>query len=167
VSPRSRRLLSDRQQMEELAGRGEVSFRSEGEPPDVYYVMLDGCGLAREGDERLTTRSVHRCEIYLHLDYPRCPPVVRWLTPIYHPNILGPERNGGVCIGSWSASESLADLCLRLLELATFRSFNAKDALDRDAAYWVLRNGVEPGDDVRALARLELDEALSVTLADV
>ena len=55
------------------------------------------------------------------------------MTPVFHPNLLGPERNGGVCIGHWSASESLADLVSRLLDLVTFRSVNPHDALDVEA----------------------------------
>ncbi len=167
MSPRSRRLLSDLRQMEELASNGTVAFRTEGDPPDVYHVMLTGSGLALGSNGELTVRDVHRCDIYLHLDYPRRPPVVTWLTPIFHPNILGPERNGGVCLGSWSAAESLADLCMRLRDLVTYRSMNASDALNVDAASWALRNHVKAGDDVRSLAGLSVDGAVSVRLAGV
>lgn len=167
MSPRSRRLLSDLRQMEELAGDGDVTFRTDGDPPDLYHLMLNGSGLALDGDGQLTVRNVHRCDVYLHLDYPRRPPVVTWLTPIFHPNILGPERNGGVCLGSWSAAESLADLCTRLHNLATYRSLNADDALNVDAATWTRRNDVKPGADVRVLARLAVDGAISVKLVGV
>jgi ubiquitin-protein ligase len=167
MSPRSRRLLSDLRQMEELASAGGVTFRTEGNPPDVYHVMLDGLGLAVSGDGKLMVRNLHRCNIYLHLDYPRRPPVVTWLTPIFHPNILGPERNGGVCLGSWSAAESLADLCTRLHDLVSYRSVNAGDALNVDAAAWALRNDVKPGDDVYALVGFAVDDAVSVRLVGV
>ena len=167
MSPRSRRLLSDLRQMEELAGSGGVTFRTEGNPPDVYHVMLNGLGLTPNGTSELKVRNLHRCDIYLHLDYPRRPPVVTWLTPIFHPNILGPERNGGVCLGSWSAAESLADLCIRLYDLATYHSMNAEDALNVEAASWVRRNDVKPGDDVRELASLAIDGAVSVRLVGV
>jgi ubiquitin-protein ligase len=167
MSPRSRRLLSDLWQMEELADDGGVTFRTEGNPPEVYHVMLTGSGLVLGDDGRLTVRDLHRCDIYLHLDYPRRPPVVTWLTPIFHPNILGPERNGGVCLGSWSAAESLADLCVRLRDLVTYRSINAGDALNTDAAGWIRRNDVRPGGDVRTLASLVVDDAVSVRLVGV
>jgi ubiquitin-protein ligase len=153
--------------MEELADNSSVTFRTEGNPPDVYHVMLTGSGLALGDDGQLTTRNLHRCDIYLHLDYPRRPPVVTWLTPIFHPNILDPERNGGVCIGSWSAAESLADLCMRLRDLVTYRSINAQDALNLDAASWVLHNDVKPGADVRGLASLTVDGAVAVRLVGV
>jgi hypothetical protein len=151
--------------MHELAGDSGMAFRADGNPPDVYHLMLDGPGLALDGDGELTIRTVHRCEIYLHLDYPRRPPVVTWLTPIFHPNILGPERNGGVCLGSWSADESLADLCRRLQDILAYRSFNADDALNVDAANWTSRNGVKPGADMRALARLTVERSVSAATA--
>jgi ubiquitin-protein ligase len=166
MSPRNRRLISDLRQMEQLALGDGVAFMSEGQPPELYRLMLSSPGLALE-DGRLCIRNLHRCEVYLHLDYPRRPPIVTWLTPIFHPNILGPERNGGVCIGSWSAAESLADLSVRLRDLAAYRSLNAADALNLEAADWVKRNDVQAGSEVAMLAQLAVaPEAFSVTLVD-
>jgi ubiquitin-protein ligase len=167
MSPRSRRLLSDLREMQELAGHGGVSFRPEGDPPDLYHVLLEGPGIALDADGALTIRTMHRCDIYLHLDYPRRPPVVTWMTAIFHPNILGPERNGGVCLGSWSASESLADLCVRLRDLVMYRSLNSDDALNLDAASWARRHQVKPGADVRTLRDLVVDQVTAVTLVGV
>jgi len=149
--------------MEELADEGRLTFRTEGSPPEIYHLMMTVPGLALDG-RRLIVRNLHRCDIYLHLDYPRRPPVVTWLTPIFHPNILGPERNGGVCLGSWSASESLADVCARLGQLVAYRSLNPADALNVEAASWAQRNLVAPGADVEALAQLALEDAVDVTL---
>jgi Ubiquitin-conjugating enzyme len=135
--------------MNELVLRSsEIDFRAEGEPAENYTVMFSvpGLGLDRAGMPVL--RTVHRCSIYLHRDYPRRAPVISWLTPVYHPNLLGPERNGGVCIGAWSASESLADLVQRLAELVSFRSYNVNDALDKKAAAWVRKSGIPRGADV-------------------
>jgi hypothetical protein len=138
--------------MEALAVNGAVAFRTEGTPPDFYHVMITGAGLALDAEHRLAVRDLHRCDAYLHRDYPRRPPVITWLTPIFHPNILGPDRNGGVCIGSWSAAEGLADLIVRLRNLVTYRAFNADDALNPRAASWVVENRIEAGCEVAALA---------------
>jgi ubiquitin-protein ligase len=156
MSPRHRRLLADLRQMEELAATGELAFRAEGDPPELYHVMLSTPGLALDREGRLGVRNLHRCTLYLHRDYPRRPPIVSWLTPVFHPNLLPPERNGGVCIGSWGASEGLADLCKRIADLVGYRSVNADDALDLDAAAWVRHHGISAGDDVSELARLPL-----------
>jgi ubiquitin-protein ligase len=150
VNPRQRRLAADLTQMQELATEGTVSFRTEGDPPDLYHLMISTPGIARR-DGALVVRELHRCDAYLHLDYPRRPPVVTWLTPIFHPNLLDPTRNGGVCIGAWSAGESLADLVRRLVDLAGYRSLNPADALDPVAAAWAIEHGVVAGEDVHAL----------------
>jgi ubiquitin-protein ligase len=152
VTPRHRRLAADLEHMRVLATRGTVSFRSEGDPPEVYHLMIQVPGLARNAGGDLTIRRLHRCTAYLHLDYPRRPPVFSWLTPILHPNILPPERNGGVCIGAWSAGESLADLVERVVAMVAYRSFNVDDALDPATAVWLREAGVEPGDDISTFA---------------
>lgn len=151
VNPRLRRLAADLVHMRELAGEGVVSFRTEGDPPDTYHLLLSAPGLARNAAGEVVVRGIHRCTAYLHLDYPRRPPVVIWATPIVHPNILPPERNGGVCIGSWSAGESLADLVRRIVALVTYRSFNVDDALDPEAAAWVRARHASPGPDAIAI----------------
>jgi ubiquitin-protein ligase len=148
VSPRDRRLLTDRRQMEEFASQAPVTFRADGDPPELYHLMFSVTGVALDEDRCLVTRALHRCDAYLHKDYPRRPPVLTWKTPIFHPNILGPDRNGGVCIGGWSAAESLADLCWRLCDLISYRAFNADDALDQDAAEWARHNAITPGSDL-------------------
>jgi ubiquitin-protein ligase len=167
VSPRERRLLSDLRQMQELAAAGRLAFRTRGDPPDTYQVMLSMPGLCTGDGERLQVRMLHRCGLYLHLDYPRRPPAITWLTPIFHPNILGPERNGGVCIGSWSAGESLADLCRRLGDLVTYRALNPADALNLEASAWALQHEVKPGAEVEQLKELPLVSALPVSLGGV
>ena len=150
MTPRARRLVSDLRSMESLAEMGTIAMQGEGAPPDRYRVMFNVAGLHLV-DSKATVRETHRCEIYLHRDYPRRPPVVTWESPVFHPNLLGPERNGGVCLGSWSASESLGDLCLRLRDLVSYRSFNCADALNNDAAEWVTRERISPGLDLRSV----------------
>lgn len=165
MSPRDRRLAVDLAQMTELTDRGELTFRVSGNPPDRYEAMFSVPGLARDEAGRLTVRRLHRCEIYLHREYPRRPPVVTWQTPIFHPNILPPARNGGVCLGSWSPSEGLADVCARLVELVSYRDFNAGDALDVEAAAWVRAHDVRPGTPVADLAGLAVDPEVAISAA--
>jgi ubiquitin-protein ligase len=158
MTPRDRRLVTDLRDMESLAARGGVSFRTDNNPPEIYHLMLTGLGLALDDRRTVAVRQVHRCDVYLHLDYPRRPPIVTWLTPVFHPNLLGPERNGGVCIGSWSGAESLADLVVRLHDLVTYRAVNPIDALDLEAAVWVREHAVEPGADITAFAGSPIEQ---------
>lgn len=147
MNPRERRLTADLTQMQESAARQAMTFETQGNPPDEYEVTFEAKGIALE-DQRIVGNSKHQCHVYLHKDYPRRPPVITWKSPIYHPNILGPERNGGVCIGSWSPSESLSDLIDRIEALVSYRSFSLDDALDTDAAEWIRRSSLAPGFDI-------------------
>jgi ubiquitin-protein ligase len=169
MNPRQRRLFADLHHMQELAARDDrVSFQADGDPPEAYNVLLNRVGLARQASGELTLRHVHRFVVYLHLDYPRRPPQISWLTPIFHPNILSPDRNGGVCIGMWSASESLSDLVMRVATMVEYGSFNADDALDLEAAAWVRSNRVKPGAPLESLARrstMSVDDDEIVVLA--
>jgi ubiquitin-protein ligase len=158
MSPRDRRLMSDLRQMEELASSGSFSFRTEGNPPDVYHLMLNEKGIALGADGKIALRGLHRFDAYLHREYPRRPPIITWLTPVFHPNILGPEQNGGVCIGSWSAAESLSDLCVRLRDLVAYRSVNPDDALNREAGEWAKQHLVCAGVDLQQLVSLEVED---------
>ncbi|HMT04269.1 MAG TPA: ubiquitin-conjugating enzyme E2 [Solirubrobacterales bacterium] len=157
MNPRERRLVADLYQMKEISEQDQLSFEATGDPPEAYEVAIKAPGLALDG-RRVVERDEHRFEVYLHRDYPRRPPVITWQTPVYHPNLLGPDRNGGVCIGAWRASESLADLVTRLVDLVSYRSFSLDDALDTDAASWIRRFALEPGFDIREVLGVDVKE---------
>lgn len=144
--PRLRRLERDLAELRAAAGRAELAFEAEGAPPERYVVTVEVPGLSRESEGEPVIRTIHRFEAYLPVDYPRRAPLLRWLTPVFHPNILPPARNGGVCIGWWSPSESLADLSGRLARMVAWRSFSLDDVLDEDAAGWARAVGARQGD---------------------
>jgi hypothetical protein len=149
-SPRLRRLHADMAAMRELVGGSDfITFACQGQPPDRYVVAYTCRGLVWEpGMPAPAIAERHEGEFYLHRDYPRRPPQIIWRTPIFHPNILPPTAGGGVCIGGWTPSESLADLVLRVGEMVQFRSYNPDDVLNREAAAWAAAHaGLLPVDD--------------------
>ena len=81
--------------------------------------------------------SRHIMDVYLHIQYPRTPPQLTWRTDIFHPNILPPASNGGVCIGSWTPAETLDQLIVRIAEMVQMKNYSVSDALNREAAAWV------------------------------
>lgn len=137
-----RRLQADFQRLLELSRRSpSIAVRPLNTVPDRYEVTFRCRGLVwPPGDPAPSITTVHRMEIYLHLDYPRLPPRLLWLTPIFHPNILPPDHNGGVCIGQWTPSETLDQLLLRISEMVQYRNYSAADALDTRAAQWAEQN---------------------------
>jgi len=154
LSPRLRRLHADLAAMLELQQASEfIRISYQGQPPERYLVTFTCRGLAwPPGAPEPQISSYHQAELYLHRDYPRRPPQIVWRTPIFHPNILPPEQGGAVCIGSWTPSESLADLVLRLGEMIQYRSYNTEDVLNPQAAAWAEAHAKQLPVDKRPLA---------------
>ncbi len=59
---------------------------------------------------KVVHRFVHRMAMVITEDYPMEKPIVRWQTPIFHPNIMPPEDGGYVCtrlLENWDFSSTL------------------------------------------------------------
>ena len=129
-SPRDRRLMADQRQLAAAFARGPIRVvESEGTPPARYVVEFDV-------ETQLTPANRgrgHRVEVVLPPDYPRLPPRVGMLTPVFHPNI----DESTVCVGDhWAAGERLADLLVRVGEMLAYQAYNIRSPLNGDAARW-------------------------------
>jgi ubiquitin-protein ligase len=146
-SPRMRRLRADYELMQELAARSDlISFEARRPhadlPPETYIVTFKCKGILtvdRLGNPKFGTR--HQVEIYLHNQYPQRWPGMKWLTPIWHPNIN--HLNGSVCIDAawWTASRSLDRLVVMLGEMLQYKNFHDDPTKppfpwDPEAARW-------------------------------
>lgn len=82
--------------------------------------------------------ETHRVEIILTTEYPRRAPLVRWLTPIFHPNIR--QSDGAVCMGvlteRYLPGLGLARLVRMLVEMVRWRNFDAYNPFNKQAAAW-------------------------------
>ena len=146
-NPRLRRLRKDYELIQELDARSDliqVQAKPEktGIPPERYiitYKCKGIIGIDSKGNPRIGEK--HQVEIYLHSQYPQRWPGMKWLTPIWHPNIN--HANGSVCIDAawWSASRSLDRLVIMLGEMVQFKNFHddptkAPYPWDMEAATW-------------------------------
>lgn len=146
-NPRMRRLRKDYELIQEVDARSDlikVSAKPAGPgmPPDRYiitYKCKGIIGVDRRGNPKIGEH--HQVEIYLHSQYPQRWPGMKWLTPVWHPNIN--HANGSVCIDAawWSASRSLDRLVIMLGEMVQFKNFHddptkAPFPWDMDAARW-------------------------------
>jgi ubiquitin-protein ligase len=146
-SPRMRRLRADYELMQELASRSDlISFRAKSPrpnlPPETYIVSFKCKGIVdvdRQGNPKYGEH--HQVEIYLHNQYPQRWPGMKWLTPIWHPNIN--HLNGSVCIDAawWTASRSLDRLVVMLGEMLQYKNFHDDPTKppfpwDPEAARW-------------------------------
>jgi ubiquitin-protein ligase len=137
-SPRLRRLRSDLNALERLRDESSVlRFRASGKPAQSYVIEFHGKSLARTRG-RVTVADRHQVEIKLGASYPRTMPELRWLTPIYHPNI---SEIGMVCLGGygthWVPSLNLDELCGMLWDMARYHNYDVRSPYNRDAALWV------------------------------
>ena len=143
--PRLDRLWADYHGLADLSRRTRLIkvVPLDGPPPERYLVTYRCKGLVwMQGSPAPSISTFHRLNIYLHRDYPRRPPRLIWLSDIFHPNILPPERNGGICIGSWSPAESLDRLVIRIGEMVQYKNYNVdlSDVLNKEAAVWAAAN---------------------------
>jgi ubiquitin-protein ligase len=147
MSPRMRRLKADYEMIQELCSRSDlISVKAvdarPGVPPERYIVTF-ACksivGVDRSGTPKYSNH--HQVEIYLHNQYPQRWPGMKWLTPIWHPNIN--HLNGTVCIDAawWTASRSLDRLIVMLGEMLQWKNFHDDPTKppfpwDAEAARW-------------------------------
>jgi len=146
-SPRMRRLKQDYELMRELTARSDmINFEAKsarvGLPPERYIVTYKCKGIYsvdRQGNPKFGNK--HQLEIYLHNQYPQRWPGMKWLTPIWHPNIN--HINGSVCIDAawWTASRSLDRLVLMIGEMVQYKNFHDDPSKppfpwDPEAARW-------------------------------
>ena len=146
-SPRMRRLKADHDLMQELRARSDlIEFQAKstrrGLPPERYIMTYKCKGIVavdRNGRPKYGNR--HQVEIYLHSQYPQRWPGMKWLTPIWHPNIN--HLNGSVCIDAawWTASRSLDRLVIMIGEMVQYKNFHDDPTKppfpwDPEAARW-------------------------------
>ena len=146
-NPRLRRLRKDYELIQEVAARSDlikIDAKSEkrGLPPERYiitYLCKGIIGIDSRGNPKIGNR--HKVEIYLHSQYPQRWPGMKWLTPVWHPNIN--HVNGSVCIDAawWSASRSLDRLVIMIGEMIQYKNFHddpkkAPFPWDMEAAKW-------------------------------
>jgi ubiquitin-protein ligase len=136
-SPRTRRLHNDLAALDRLRTESSVfRFSTQGNPPHQYSILFQGKGLWRDRG-KIKTLYAHRIEIKLGASYPRTIPEIRWVTPIYHPNI---SEIGMVCLGGygthWVPSVQLDELCTMLWDMARYHNYDNRSPYNRDAALW-------------------------------
>jgi ubiquitin-protein ligase len=114
----------------------------KGLPPENYIVTYKCKGIIgvdSKGKPKIGNK--HQVEIYLHNQYPQRWPGMKWLTPVWHPNIN--HHNGSVCVDAawWTASRSLDRLVVMIGEMVQYKNFHDDPTKppfpwDPEAARW-------------------------------
>ena len=117
-----------------------------GWPPEKYIITYRCRGIASIDAHGVPQVSdFHQVSMYMGSDYPLKEPYLRWLTPIWHPNIdhLEPYHVCTNNVQNWFAAKPLAELVLAMGEMVQYKHYHARWVspfpLDRAAADWVLQ----------------------------
>lgn len=161
MSVRIERLKSDYDKVQTLVARSDFVkiAGTQGSPPYEYVIQFTCRGVEKLNGDQPIHREDHRVKIELGPNYPIEKPGLRWLTPIYHPNISG---SGNVCIGSgWaSGGRYLDDLVIYLAQMVRYEGEDmtfSGDAFNKEAYMWAKRNKQLLPVDKRPLLRRELE----------
>ena len=115
-----------------------------GGAPERYIVTFLCKGIADiDGVKEAIYANRHEVEIYCDADFPAEVPRLKWITPIWHPNIRHKEPKD-VCVNrhEWLSGMYLDHLCWQMFDMVQYKNYHAEPTepfpLDHDAAQWVL-----------------------------
>lgn len=119
-------------------------------PPRKYIATFTCLGIASIDESGSPQFSeFHQVSIYLPDDYPIQGPHLRWLTPIWHPNIehTEPKHVDTSLAADQHSNKSLDELLIALGEMIQYKRYHAEPTppwpLDMEVAAWV-REYAEP-----------------------
>jgi ubiquitin-protein ligase len=135
-------LIADHNDMRLLTERNpSISFTANlSHAPDRYEITFYYPSFIEllPNESKPLQDNTHKVEIALGADYPRRAPIVRWLTPIFHPNIR--PTDGAVCLGilyeRYLPGLGLKRVVELLAEMVQWHNYDAYHAFNRQAAEW-------------------------------
>jgi hypothetical protein len=116
------------------------SFQPIGEPVERLLLTFRGSGLQRGSSSsgEPTLAQEHQVELRLPYAYPQHPPDIRWITPIFHPNV---SFSGFVNLSdialTWEPAMGLDVLCERLWDCVRLAEMNLDQAVSYSAKKWL------------------------------
>ncbi|MFJ3673138.1 effector-associated domain EAD1-containing protein [Streptomyces sp. NPDC090106] len=154
VQLRMQAIIRVREEMQRYADQHEdfeIVDTDDPEFPTDYEIRFRGPGLRVPDGQgvnsapRPEVQDKHNLLVLLGPDFPLIAPAVFWLSPIFHPNIKGPdpqypEAEGAVCLGAlahnWRPTLDFGQLCQMLVDMAGYRSYEITDYFNPIAAHW-------------------------------
>lgn len=164
---RERRLTNDHRLLQELDINSDLIdvVQADGYPPDRYTIRYKCKGVESvDSRNKPVIREVHEVSIYLHAEYPLKQPQIKWLTPIFHPNI---HNTGAVCIGAWWPAKTIDELILNMGDMIQYKNLDPKDPMNSKAAAWARRNRhLFPIDDRELKGAQEEEAPIEISIGD-
>ncbi|MDP6554783.1 MAG: ubiquitin-conjugating enzyme E2 [Pirellulaceae bacterium] len=137
---RHERLAAELEAMRALKKATSIlDFEFTGDPPDRYSITLRGKGISRDTSPRADVEFVkfHKIDVRLPFSFPRRPPDIRWITPIFHPNISFSGFINLKDVGlPWDQDLGLDVVCERLWDVARLQYMDLSKATNYAAKNW-------------------------------
>jgi hypothetical protein len=153
---RNERLAAELRALRSIRQASDIlDFQCSGSSPERYTLTFRGRGIQRCQGSTLNVDFAERHDVEVRLPpaYPKCPPDMRWMTPIFHPNV----SFGGLLyladIGlRWDPDLGLDLICERLWDVARFHYLDLSRAMNAAAlAYFLRKPGIRLPTDLRPL----------------
>lgn len=153
---RMQAIIRVREEMHRYADRHEgfeIVHTDDPEFPTDYEIRFTARGLRLpehappDTFPRPERQDRHNVLILLGPNFPLVAPTVVWLSPVFHPNIAGPDparpdAEGAVCLGvladSYKPTLDFGQLCQMLVDMAGYRNYEITDSFNPYAAAWAL-----------------------------
>jgi ubiquitin-protein ligase len=149
--PREILLRLERMRLEKLVQENDFfgfAARFEGPISEPYFYTLRFRIIGIQGisqKQEPIYGEEHRVSMLLDDSFPEWPPMLRWETPIWHPNVQHLEPKGVMVRAWWAPGQGLDALVKVLMNMAQYRIYHAENTppypLDHDAARWVREYG--------------------------
>jgi ubiquitin-protein ligase len=140
---RQDRLHADREALSAVAAASTIfSFSADSDPADRYTLTFRGKGLARQASSAsdIVLIELHQIELRMPYAYPASPPDIRWVTPLWHPNV---SFSGFVNLSdlglAWSEDLPIEVVCERLWDVARAAYANVDKVSNYAAKGWFER----------------------------
>ncbi|MCA9263572.1 MAG: hypothetical protein KDA60_06970 [Planctomycetales bacterium] len=132
LSERHSRLSEELEQLELLTKESTIlRIDYEGPSPNRYQVYLTGQSAHED------YLNEHELSVWLHVDYPQSAPEVRFVTPLFHPNVA---RSGLVdltqCGIAWQPTIMLTHVLARMWDVARLAYVDLDKVANEAAGNW-------------------------------
>ena len=100
-----------------------------------FNMILHGAAIILQAGDVGTEHTLH---VVMSRDYPYQMPIIKWVSPIWHPNVY---PDSSICIGllksyTWKDSNNLNEIAMALINFLT--SHDATDAANPAARTWYI-----------------------------
>ena len=137
---RDDRLWAELEGLRSLKRQSSIfDFEYEGDPPDNFTVTFTGRGIAgvqSDSDEAMISEA-HEIQIQMAYLYPKREPDLKWVSPIYHPNVSNSGFVDLEDIGlEWNEELTIEIICERLWDVIRLAHLDFEKSSQMAAKDW-------------------------------